>query len=345
MAQSWADLPLGRVIRLRDAALDAVELSLRPLPADAPAVLVYHPRPARTTAELVSAVLTELERAAVQLLPAWLPGAEPLDGPAGAGVAAVRALAVELAATTGHFGPFLADLAERALRGSGAGTARFAPEVRAAELAKVLAASYGRGGAAIVVEVPADLDQAAQRVLGAACEWLAAHGGFGVWLTGAPLPSAERIETVRFPLPEHLVEVVAQTPPTPAPVVPPTGVVTYPPVEGRPDPNSAAEKALEAALAKVAWAVGRIWNRRFEAYPHYIIDLQWRAERCAVEIDGPEHRGPRKFEHDRRRDVLLQLDGFAVLRFTNNQVMTELDQVLSHLERYIRNKRDDAHKE
>ncbi|MDI1462981.1 DUF559 domain-containing protein [Catellatospora sp. KI3] len=344
MAQSWADLPLGRVIRLRDAALDAVELSLRPLPAAAPAVVVYHPRPARTTAEQVGAVLAELDRVAVQLFPAWLPAAEPLDGPAGAALAAVRALAVELAATTGHFGPFLAELAERALRGGGPGTTRFAPEVRAAELAKVLAASYGRGGAAIVVEVPADLDQPAQRVLGAACEWLAAHGGFGVWLTGAPLPAAERIETVRFPLPEHVAEVVAQTPAAPAPVAP-AGAVTYPPVEGRPDPNSTAEKALEAALAKAAWAVGRIWNRRFEAYPHYIIDLQWRAERCAVEIDGPEHRGPRKFENDRRRDVLLQLDGFAVLRFTNNQVLTELDQVLSQLERYIRNKRNDAHKE
>ncbi|WP_212831496.1 endonuclease domain-containing protein [Catellatospora sp. TT07R-123] len=343
MAQSWADLPLGRVVRLRGAALDAVELSLRPLPDGAPAVVVYHPQAARTTADLVAAVLAELERVAVQLLPAWLPAAAALDGPAGAGVAAVRALAAELAADSGHFGPFLADLAETALRGGGPGTTRFAPEVRAAELAKVLAASYSRRGTAIVVDVP-DLGPAAQRVLGAACEWLAAHGAFGVWLTGAPLPSAERIEPVPFPLPEHVAQVVAHTPAAPVPA-PPPGTVTYPPVEGRPDPNSAAEKALEAALAKAAWATGRIWNRRFETHPHYIIDLQWRAERCAVEVDGPEHRGPRKFENDRRRDVLLQLDGFAVLRFTNNQVLTELDQVLSHLERYIRNSRNDAHKE
>jgi len=58
-----------------------------------------------------------------------------------------------------------------------------------------------------------------------------------------------------------------------------------------------------------------------------------------VELDGPEHRGAVQFEADRRRDVRLQLDGFAVLRFTNAQIRYELTLVLSQLERFINYRR------
>jgi hypothetical protein len=55
-----------------------------------------------------------------------------------------RALAMEMAAATDHFGPFLADLAERSLRGVESGPPRFAAEVRASELAEIIAATFHR---------------------------------------------------------------------------------------------------------------------------------------------------------------------------------------------------------
>ncbi|GAB4059782.1 DUF559 domain-containing protein [Catellatospora paridis] len=386
MTPHWTHTPAGRVTRLRGASTEVIELALTPLPADAPAVVTFRPPLAATAAEVVACALDELEAAALRLFPAWLPAAEHLEGPGGAGVPAVRALALELAATTRHFGPFLADLAEQALRDrqgspvpgsesaaqreaarpgverqSADGGARrrpiavrFAPEVRAAGLARVVAESYRRAGAALLVDVPHGLDPGRQRALAAAGEWLAAHGGFTVWLAGADLPAAGRVTAYPVRLPEHVVELVATSGGDTAgdvaagdgPAIGPApATLTYPPVEGRPRADSAAETALEAALVQAAWAAGRVWNRRYAARPHYIIDLVWPGERCAVEIDGDDHRGPHKFAHDRRRDVLLQLDGFAVLRFTNRQVLTELGQVLAHLEQYLRSRRTDAHKE
>jgi len=69
------------------------------------------------------------------------------------------------------------------------------------------------------------------------------------------------------------------------------------------------------------------------------VDLMWSAEKCVVEVDGPEHRGMARFELDRRRDVRLQLDGFAVLRFTNRQIDHDVEAVVSQIERFISGRR------
>src|SRR5690606_11466725 len=134
----------------------------------------------------------------------------------------------------------------------------------------------------------------------------------------------------------------AGTPPAAA-----TGTVHVhcPPVAGRPTPGSAAGQALEAALARCPWAPGREWNQTFRADPlaeEIRVDLMWRAERVAVEIDGDEHRGALHYERDRRRDVRLQLAGYAVLRFTNRQVAQELAVVLRQLEQLLTTRRQEG---
>lgn len=174
MTRSWAELPKGRVVRLNGVNADIVALSIDPLPDDAPAIVTYFADGVRTSAEMVASVLRELEKAAIGLFPVWLPGAEDIGTPGstagGAAVSAVRALALRLASVTGHFGPFLADLAERSLRGADRPTVRstrrsagFAPEVRAAGLARVLAAGFGRSHASILVRVQAGLSPSPRR--------------------------------------------------------------------------------------------------------------------------------------------------------------------------------------
>jgi very-short-patch-repair endonuclease len=69
------------------------------------------------------------------------------------------------------------------------------------------------------------------------------------------------------------------------------------------------------------------------------VDLLWAEERCVVEVDGPDHCGVLKFEADRRRDVNLQLEGFAVLRFTNDQILGDVATVRSQIERFIQSRR------
>ncbi|MEV3985486.1 DUF559 domain-containing protein [Nonomuraea sp. NPDC049758] len=347
---SWAELPIGQVVRL-DADPDAVALALDPLPDDAPAVVTYFAAEERSVADLAASVLRELDKAAIALFPAWLPGAEGIEGPSGVNVAAVQALALRRASVTGHFGPFLAELARRALT---AAPSALAPEVRAAGLVRVLADSFGRARLAVLVRVPDGLGAAAREVLVAGCEWLAHRGRAGVWLAGAPLPD-DRVRTIATPLPANPFPTgPLTTDPLPAGVgdarevvpLPATAdrapALAYPPVAGRPHPGSASERALEAALSARAWAGGRAWNQTYRPGPLAApirVDLLWERERCVVEIDGPDHRAPAKFAADRQRDVLLQLDGYAVLRFPDAQVMTDMDTVVRQIGQFLRNRR------
>ncbi|WP_063842765.1 DUF559 domain-containing protein [Sphaerimonospora mesophila] len=344
----WAQLPMGRVVRLGGASSKDVMLALEPLPDDAPAIVTYSPPSASSVSELVTALLAELERAAIELFPSWLPDAEGITGSGGASIPAVRALALRTASASRHFGPFLADLAELSLHGGTRGRSdhrKFPPEVRAAGLARVLAAGFRRDRAAILIRIPRGLSPIGEDVLVAASEWLADRGGFGVWLTGAPFVSVDRIETVVLDLP------ASQNPPgTRALAYPkdPLAILRFPAVAGMPHPASRAEKSLEAALKSRPWAAGRAWNQTHHysspLTPSVRIDLLWHDERCAVEIDGPEHRGEDAYEADRRRDVRLQLDGYAVLRFTNKQIMNEMDLVLKQLERFLESRRSGTFK-
>ncbi|MEU1728396.1 DUF559 domain-containing protein [Nonomuraea sp. NPDC005692] len=337
---SWADLPIGQVVRL-DADPDAIAPALDPLPDDAPAVVTYFAAEERSVVGLAASVLRELDKAAIALFPAWLPGAEGIEGPSGVNVAAVQALALRRASATGHFGPFLAELARRALTGGPSG---LAPEVRAAGLVRALADSFGRARLAVLVRVPDGLGAAAGEVLVAGCEWLAHRGRAGVWLAGAPLHD-DRVRTIATPLPASPLPAAAGgargAVPLPA-TADRAPAVAYPPVAGRPHPGSASERALEAALSARAWAGGRAWNQTYRTGPLAVpirVDLLWERERCVVEIDGPDHRAPAKFAADRQRDVLLQLDGYAVLRFPDAQVMTDMDTVVRQIGQFLRNRR------
>ncbi len=309
-------------------------LSLEPLPAEAPAVVTYEAVAPRRAADLVDDLLGRLDQAARELYPAWLPAAAAIDDPAGAGVTAVRSIALRDARHGGHFGPFLADLAERALRGV-VPRARFAPERRAAELAKVLARSFGRARVAILIHLPPELTSVNEQAFVSAARWLADSSGFGVWFAGGDLGSIHDVARVRFRPP--VTGVVVSGEPSvdedPAEVA-----IGYPAIAGQPHPASRAEQSLEAALAGVDWAAGREWNQLYQAHPltnPIRVDLLWRAEHCVVEIDGAEHRQPERFAADRQRDVQLQLAGYAVLRFTNTQVVHHRDLVMSQIRQFL----------
>jgi Protein of unknown function (DUF559) len=344
VAGFWTELPAARVVRLEGASPDAIALALEPLPGDAPATVTYRPPAAPSAQIAIEAVLGELDKVAVGLFPAWLPGAEWIDGPGGNGVAAVRTLALRAAAEGDGFGPFLADLAERSLRGGQPPATRFLDGVRAAGLARVIASSFKRSGMALLVPVPEDFPPHAGDVLVAACEHLAFHGRLSVWLSGAIFPAARRLPSFVVRLDPQLVgttEDLYTARLTPGPQT------SYPALAGRPHPASPAERVLDAALARHPWAVGRAWNQTYQTGPlvnPVRLDLLWAAERCVVEIDGPEHCSILRYEADRRRDVDLQLAGFAVLRFTNAQVERELAAVVSRIKQFLDSRRQSVEK-
>jgi len=324
----WAEPPPGQATHLADVDPALLSVGLDPLPPDAPAIVRFRPAAGLRVGQYVAAFLDALDQAVLELFPRWLPGAERLDGPSGLSVAAVRALAAGVAARSDHFGPFLAATAECALRGDPAvKRPRFPAEVRARGLASIMIDAYGRSSVAVLVDVPDGLTPDGEHALAAAAEWLAQHGRFTVWLAGPPLRSVDRIPSVKVALPEYLNRLAAESGPDPGPAAgQELPLLTYPPLSGLPRADSAAEQALERALAPHEWARGRRWNEVLEWHvlgKAYRLDLFWPDDGLVVEVDGDDHRERWKYADDRHRDARLQLLGHDVLRFTNDQVLTD----------------------
>lgn len=60
--------------------------------------------------------------------------------------------------------------------------------------------------------------------------------------------------------------------------------------------------------------------------PYYVADFAAREHRLVIELDGESHAGQE--EADARRTEYMERRGFRVIRFTNGEVMTNIDGVL-----------------
>lgn len=66
--------------------------------------------------------------------------------------------------------------------------------------------------------------------------------------------------------------------------------------------------------------------KRQKPIGHYIVDFVCFQPRLIIEIDGGQHN--EQIVYDKRRDNYLCNEGFTVLRFWNNQVLTDTEAVL-----------------
>jgi len=69
---------------------------------------------------------------------------------------------------------------------------------------------------------------------------------------------------------------------------------------------------------------------------NYIADFYAPAARLVVEVDGSQHVESEHAEHDRRRTAYLKQMGLRVLRYTDWQVLLELDPVLEDIFRAVK---------
>jgi len=69
--------------------------------------------------------------------------------------------------------------------------------------------------------------------------------------------------------------------------------------------------------------------RRQSPIKPYIIDFECRKAKLIVEVDGGQHGFNLERVRDARRDAALQIQGYRVLRFWNNEIDSELDAVLT----------------
>ena len=276
-------------------------------------------------------VVAALSEAVAGTYPAWLPEAEHLAGPGGAGLAAVRTICEGVAGKGDLFGPFLLAAAEASLCGRPIGTAGFAQETVVRQARKLILRAYGYGRLVVMIELTGTWSTAQIEVAEANAHWLAGPGELTVWLFGTPTACMTRVSHSYL----HDRMPASTSPATPCP-----SYLT--PLRGRPNPFSRAEQRLEAHLARAPWATGRAWNQTWSlgVLANTIrVDLIWSHEKCAVELDGPDHLNTDKYAADRVRDRALQRAGFTVLRYTNDEVLGDVARVLDELERFLLQRR------
>ena len=74
----------------------------------------------------------------------------------------------------------------------------------------------------------------------------------------------------------------------------------------------------------------------FDGWGRMEVDLLCAKSRIAVELDGGQHLGDTDaYRRDRRKDALLQENGYLVLRFLAEDVSKYLDQVLDAILRAL----------
>ena len=67
--------------------------------------------------------------------------------------------------------------------------------------------------------------------------------------------------------------------------------------------------------------------RRQQPLGKYIVDFVSLEKKIVIEVDGSQHMESVNIEHDAERTKYLEDEGYAVLRFWNNDVLTNIDGV------------------
>jgi very-short-patch-repair endonuclease len=111
--------------------------------------------------------------------------------------------------------------------------------------------------------------------------------------------------------------------------------------EGSARARSATEAFLFRRLQTLTQTKGRFrLNEKlpiaFDATGALEVDLLCAEARVAIELDGPHHLSdPDAYRRDRRKDQLLQENGYFVLRFLAEDVGKDLDRVLDAILRVL----------
>jgi adenine-specific DNA-methyltransferase len=102
-------------------------------------------------------------------------------------------------------------------------------------------------------------------------------------------------------------------------------------------------KLLKELRKKQTDAEGCLWyflnNRQMEGYKfrrqhrigHYIVDMICLEKKLIIEIDGGQHNEVLNQVQDESRTNWLNKEGYQVLRFWNNEVLTNTEGVLEEI--------------
>ena len=94
----------------------------------------------------------------------------------------------------------------------------------------------------------------------------------------------------------------------------------------------------ETESEKILWArlnrnqIKGLQFRRQHPINAFIVDFYCAKIKLVIEIDGSIHDIPEYHLHDVGRSAMLEDFGFTVIRFTNEQIMNEIDYTVEQIE-------------
>ena len=74
-----------------------------------------------------------------------------------------------------------------------------------------------------------------------------------------------------------------------------------------------------------------VWFNRQKLVGGYIVDFYCRSAKLVIEVDGGQHYTDEGKEYDRLRDEYLVSSGLTVLRFTNSEVIENIEGVVESI--------------
>ena len=75
--------------------------------------------------------------------------------------------------------------------------------------------------------------------------------------------------------------------------------------------------------------------RRQKPIGYYVVDFICVERKLIIEIDGGQHNTPEGKKYDHQRSQFLQKQGYNVIRFWDNEVNKEMDEVLNVINRAL----------
>ena len=97
----------------------------------------------------------------------------------------------------------------------------------------------------------------------------------------------------------------------------------------------------EACLWKYVLRAGKMKGfqfRRQRSVLNYIADFMCKELMLVIEVDGISHHSEEAIKKDELRQKALEAVGFTVLRFTDDEVLNNINAVHSYLEDWIEKK-------
>ena len=94
-----------------------------------------------------------------------------------------------------------------------------------------------------------------------------------------------------------------------------------------------AEKKLWAQLSHKQFYGLKF--RRQAPIENYIVDFLCFEKKMIIELDGGQHAQEPNLQKDKERDEILRSNGFIVLRFWNNDVLSNVESVLEEIKNTV----------